>query len=188
MIFPIKHKLKILHATYCLFFAALFLSACDIEDCASLSTNTLKIRFYRAGTENEYSLKILNANAEGTDSLFFDNDSVDGGDLVINPFDTTTLFTFELIRNELDTLYDDPPENTVIDRVFARSIDTVSRHLQISYSKLQRIISPECGVEQQFVDLNITDHDFDSVVFHKVNGVEQNKLDRFAEFNVKIYF
>lgn len=180
--------MKTLRATYLLAFAVLLLSACDIEDCASLSTSTLKFRFYRSGTDNEYVLKILNAGATGTDSLFFENDSISGGVMAINPADTTTHFTFQLIRNELDTLFEDPPENTVIDRIFGRPIDTVTRQFQATYTRSQRIISPECGVEQSFNNLKIISHDFDSVVIHKVNGVEQNKLDRFTELNVKIYF
>lgn len=171
--------MKIRNLLY-LFLLVYLLPGCDIEDCFSTKTNKIKFGFYNAETDELQTIRVLNIGAEGTDSLLVENRHISRDTLEVNLADTLTTFYFDMVLYEIDTIFI-PPDNIEIERIDTLSIDTLSRYLQISYDRSQRIISPECGVEEAISNLTNSSTDFGKV------EITDNELDRFDEMNVKIY-
>ena len=116
--------------------------------------------------------------AEGNDAALVLNDTVavKNFGLFLDPAVDETTYLFEIVPYTIDTLSFDPVETET------NILPAESHFITFSYNRRQRIISPDCGVEQSFYNLTIVDHDFDSA------AIVNDTLDRYIPVNVKIYF
>lgn len=134
------------------------LSACEDEaSCISSNTNNLTIGLFKIDT--------VDGNVADT----FRNLSVktaDGEILFAN--DTLTSFTLPL----------NPSANQVS---FILQQDTIMDTLQFNYDREQQLISPECGVDQRYYNLAVTQQTFDSI------RVQEADIGKFNTPQVAIY-
>lgn len=136
----------------------LAMSACEDEvSCVSDSTNIMGIRFYKidtVSTQNADTVRILSLRTQEGKVLYADT-------LVTN----LTL-----------------PLNPSADQVsFVLEQDSTTDTLQLLYQREQRLISPECGVEQRFFNLSTGKQTFDSV------RVREDELEKFNAPHITIY-
>lgn len=147
-------------------FAGLF--ACDVEDCISTKTGGLKVEFYSSDRDTVYLVRGISAFSEGNEpKIIEESDSL----FSIFPFDLdpasdSTNYNFNLIVEVNDST--------------TASYDSLYFHAH--YRRNQRVISVECGVEQAFNNVEITDHNFDSIKIVHPN------IERFDTLNVRVYF
>lgn len=149
------------HCLYYFFFTILFGAAACSEgsECYSENTSTISINFFKRNTLDpdtafyeQDTLVVSRVYAIGNeDSLIVENDTIFGTlVLPVNPQNNTTAYR-------------------------------IGRHnLTIRYDIQQRIMSPDCGVEQIFSNLDTVTYSFDSLV------IKSRTLDR-NEVNFEIY-
>ena len=146
---------------YCFIFILLVgATACsEGSDCYSENTSTISLSFFKRNTLNPdtsfYERDTLVVSrvytVDNPDSLIMANDTIFGTlVLPVNPQNNTTAYR-------------------------------IGRHnLTVRYDIQQRIMSPDCGVEQIFSNLDTVTYSFDSLV------IKSRNLDR-NEVNFEIY-
>ncbi|MFP4341493.1 MAG: DUF6452 family protein [Cyclobacteriaceae bacterium] len=152
------------HSSLWAVFMLLGLSACLNEDvsCVSESFDTVRVRFLKLdpSSPRQDTLAIASVFTDEGD-LLLSNVLALGLALPLNPTANSVTFVVEWAE---DTLSE-----------FER--DT----LTFTYNREQRLISPECGVEQSYDELAISSNSFDSV------DVPDSEVNLFDPTNVRIY-
>lgn len=163
-----------------LIFVLLLLISCDVEDCISTKTNDMIIEFYRSGRTKDvdYPVNVLQARMDSM-VILQDDDSLRRDTVQFNPVANHVRFEYDLALYDLDTVITGDEEDDFIVR--RRYTDTIMAVLDISYQRNQRVITPECGVEQSYNSISITHEGFDSI------RVVNKNLDIFNEVSVKLY-
>ena len=104
----------------------------DIPTCVDTETNLVKMQFLATdGSAKDIYLAKLSAigNEDGFPEI--DNDTLNSLDLSLNPGALTTTFILEQTSGTIDTI-------------------------GLSYSVVARLISPECGLDATFDDMDTT--------------------------------
>lgn len=121
-----------------------FASCLDEPDCIRNADTALVIQFKRLLDGKNDTLIFYRVEAIGTDSIFYGQnpdvlDTLRGTSMIlsVNPYVTTTAFTFYL---------------PVLDRT-----------LSVEYDRTTRFISEDCGSEVSLSGLTVISTDFDSV-------------------------
>jgi hypothetical protein len=163
-----------------IFIGQLFFS-CAKEDCVSIFNNHLLVGFINADTLETGEIIFDDADtifysvkAEGNDSILYDPDSPYTSliTLPVNPAENLT--TFEL---------------TMLDSISYDSLNNPTYHINpnphiisVSYTRGQRIITIDCGVEIGYSGLQIEDISFNTTLL--VDG----KLSRLNTVNIEVFF
>jgi hypothetical protein len=147
-------------------FLSLGLSACLEEDasCASDSYDTVRVGFLK-----------LDRNPESprADTLFVQSVFTDRGDLILANVITNGLaLPLNPAAGEVSFII-----NWAEDTASAFLRDTLS----LTYNREQRLVSPECGVEQRYNELEIMSAGFDSV------NILEPEITLFQPANVRVY-
>src|SRR5690606_29495796 len=116
--------LKVRNLLYLLLSSIYLLSGCAMEDCFSTKTGKLKFGFFDIENEEEMSVRVLKVTSPGADSVFIENRQVRVDTLELNPSDSTSLFNFEFVLFQFDTVYV-PPDNIEIERIDTIPKDTI---------------------------------------------------------------
>lgn len=132
--------------------------ACNDEDCTSMDSNVLKLKFDSVTANG----KILDKHRV-FDGIY----AVGYEDSIFHKNDSTTVVRLPLHPGKDDILF-----------IFMK--DNARDSLQISYKSSARFISADCGVEHIFSDIKVINSSFDSV------NVMNDRLRRNAENNIKI--
>ncbi|GEM_PF-2191580 len=159
-----------------LFIFLLGIWSCDVEDCISTKKSSMTVQFYSAEYDIPFPMAAIRGWAESNDSILFDTVYVEGFNFQLNPATNSTKYFIDYQPYEIDTVQFDPVD---VDTTW---LDPVSRFFEVGYDRRQRIITPDCGVEQSFYNLEILDHDFPGII------IENDTVDRYIEVNAKIYF
>lgn len=138
------------------------LAACDAEEgCISLPTNQYQIGFYAINKEGKFPAGPFfydNIEALRSDSVFY-KDRPEGAatvSLALDPGADSTTFVFKY-RDKADTL-------------------------KVSYNRIFKMISPECGLEVKYTGLEVYSHTFDSI-----NVLKTELLTTDKEFDLAIF-
>jgi hypothetical protein len=163
-----------------IFIGQLFFS-CANEDCVSIFNNNLLVGFIDADTLETGDIVFSDADtifysikAEGNDSIYYDPDSPSSS-LITLPVDPAGLNTkFEL---------------TMLDSISYDSLNNPTYHvnpnphiISVSYTRGQRIITEDCGVEIGYSGLKIEEISFNTTM------MVDDKLSRLNEVNIEIFF
>ncbi len=163
----------------------LFLS-CQNENCVSIANNDLLIGFIRADTLDtgeiifdEIDTLFYSATADGNDSIIYDKNTVRSTfPFPVNPAKGMTTFHLEMIDSiRYDTLSMDPIQ---IDTIYY--INPTPHTIAVSYDRSQRIISEECGIEIFYTNIKVEEISFPTT------NLAENKLSRFNEVNIEVFF
>lgn len=143
---------------------SLTLSACLDEDvsCVTTAYDTVRVNFFK-----------LDRERPRTDTLYFESVIASNG--VFLDIQDTALSRISLPLN--------PSGNEVIFFVNWREdseAELQTDTLVLTYDREQRLVSPECGVEQRFVNLSSTGNAFDSL------NVEEEEVTLFSN-PVRVY-
>ena len=146
-----------------LFFILLLLglAACENEEsCVTSNSNLVKVNFYRI--DDTTALNLDNTFFRRVTGVFADNgqstvvsDTIFEG-LFLDPTDTTASFIF----------------------TFA---DGSQRTIAFRYDREQSLISPECGPDQQYFNLDTISHTFDSL------RIANREVGKFDGANIEIF-
>lgn len=182
--------------SYRLFFwSAILISSnlifsCQNEDCLSTFNNEMLIEFFEADTLENGEIVIQEIDtvffavvANGNDSVFYDyNTTVSVMTLPVNPAAERTDFEFYMIDSVgIDTLSINPLELEV-------TIYPVQQpyFLEVSYRRITKVISEDCGVEIGYVNLEVANSTF------PVYEIDSDRLSRFnlenERVNIEVYF
>lgn len=126
----------------CLLSLGLMWACQEDESCVSFATNIYDVGFFTFDEEGgvvPVELNFDRVGSLGTDSLFFirTEEGTSQIPLALNPASDTTTFLFR----------------------YGLGTDT----LQLTYQRLFRMISPECGMELRYTQVAVSRHTFDSV-------------------------
>lgn len=142
--------------TILLLFVGLLSSCFDDGDCQSTKTDLLLIDFKSFNTKADSTVTIQSIILQTyQDSLFHKGESISSAILPLDP----NVDTLQVIFNYADT----------------------SLNMVLSYTTTPRLITPDCGVELGFGNIEVVEHDFDSVV------VKSGTLDQQITSNIVIY-
>ncbi len=142
-------------------------SCLDNDICLRGADNALVIEFkkFLDGVAVTDSAIFLNIEAEGTNGVFYMNDTTDILDtlnlavVTVNPYAEETLFTFNHYGGD----------------------SLVAKVLRVGYKTEVRFVSEECGSERLQYDLQILETTFDSV------RVVSSSLNKGQSTNIEIY-
>ena len=172
--------LTILLTVGCIFYS------CKNEDCVSIYNNYLLIDFVKADTLDSGNIEFhpidtvfYTVMAIGNDSVFYDStDVVNSLILPVNPSSGSSSFRLQMIDSiRTDTVSYDPITTTK-----KYYVNPTPHVISVSYVRGEKIISEDCGVEISYTHLNIDDTTF------PVTNMVDNKLSRFNEVNIEIFF
>lgn len=107
----------------------LFSACLDEPDCIVTASSEVKISLRKILVDSARAVEFTNILVSGTDSVFYENDSVTTVVLPINPNTNETMFRF-FYESKIDTLI-------------------------LSYTRQTRVISPGCGAFNYFLNLDI---------------------------------
>ncbi|MCC5927886.1 MAG: hypothetical protein JJU28_01455 [Cyclobacteriaceae bacterium] len=144
-----------------------FLSACEVEDCRSTHSNDLNLRFFEDDSSRMKNVRLTWLETVGNPVIFQGDSSVGILRLQVNPATNETIFNMRY----LDSV-------RVGNR---RELQELSRYLKVTYDRRQRIITPECGVEQAFVNVTIDSTNF--IAYRQV----ARSLDIFNRHQIEIF-
>lgn len=121
------------------FISLLWATSClDDPDCVTTTPSTIRANFYNGRTGDPDTVQVNSIRVSGSDSLLVSGDTlITGLTLPLNPSGPESVFSFDTDLG----------------------IDT----LVIVYHLGTRFISPDCGVEFIYTDLDYSRVDFDSV-------------------------
>ena len=110
----------------------LVLSCGDVPTCLDIETSLVKIKFIDTDG-NTKDIFLAKLKAIGNDNGFpeYDNDTLNSISLPLNPGALTTTFIFEQTSGGIDTI-------------------------GLSYTVVAKLISPECGLDAGFDDMDTT--------------------------------
>ena len=159
--------------------ASLFFS-CANEDCVSIFNNHLLVSFIDADTTesgdiefNEIDTLFYSVKAEGNDSVLYTADTTMS--ILTLPVNPAASFTaFELVMLDSITY-----EN---DTIPIYHINPNPHYIAVSYTRSERIITEDCGVEIAYTRLRVEETTFTDTV------IVDNKLSRLNESNIEVYF
>ena len=168
-----------------IFWSIIFLSgqlfySCANEDCLSIFNNHLLVGFIQADTlENgdivfdEADTLFYSVRAIGNDSTFYDADTIVSTlTLPVNPAANQTRFELTM----LDSIGRDSLNNPIY------YINPVPHIIDVSYTRGQRIITEDCGVEIGYGNVNLDEITFPTTI------LVEDRLSRLNEVNVEVYF
>jgi len=174
-----------------LFLLAIVLSSnlffsCQNEDCVSSFNNHLLVGFINLDTledgsidENPLDTMFYEVIARGNDSIFYSPDTLMS--IITLPVDPSQDFsTFELYMVDsiaYDTVSVDPLK---LQKIYYKNPNP--HKISVSYRRRTKVISEDCGIEIQYLNLNV-----DEITFSDTELVE-DKLSRFNEVNIEVYF
>ena len=107
----------------------LFSACLDEPDCIVTSSSQVKISLRKILVDSAREVEFTNILVSGTDTVFYENDSVTTVVLPVNPNANETMFRF-FYESKVDTLI-------------------------LSYTRQTRVISPGCGAFNYFQELDI---------------------------------
>ena len=107
----------------------LFASCLDEPDCIITATNLVQVSLLRLDEDSARTVKFDRILALGTDTVFYENDSISSLSLPVNPGTAKTTFRF-YYESQVDSLV-------------------------VSYTRATKIISPTCGAFNYFQDLGV---------------------------------
>lgn len=107
----------------------LFSACLDEPDCIVTASSQVNISLRKILVDSARAVEFTSILVSGTDSVFYENDSVTSVMLPVNPNATETMFRF-YYESKIDTLI-------------------------LSYTRQTRVISPGCGAFNYFQDLDI---------------------------------
>ena len=119
-------------------FSGIMLSCLDDADCTIDSTNTVNIEFKKYDSFLTDTLEIAQVTLEGTDSIFYEKDTLTSIAIPINPNVGQLPISMSLE-------------------------DGSSLQFTLVYAVVPRLISEDCGIELKIEQLGIIDHNLDSV-------------------------
>jgi hypothetical protein len=160
--------------------------SCQNEDCVSTFNNHLLVGFFDLDTLENGSIEqtpldtvFYEIVALGNDSIFYNPDTVMSTlTLPVDPSGDMAAFELYMIESiSYDTLSVDPLSVT---KVYYKNPNP--HRISVSYRRVTRVISEDCGVEIQYVNLKV-----DEITFSNALLVE-DKLSRFNEANIEVYF
>lgn len=115
----------------------LFLSCLHEPDCISTATNLMRISLRMADVDSARTILFSSVTASGTDTVFYENDSISSLSLPVNPGTAQTIFKF---------YYDLEVDSMVV-----------------AYTRKTVVISPGCGAFNYFQELSIISTSFPTV-------------------------
>ncbi len=160
--------------------------SCQNENCVSVFNNYLLVGFIEIDTLESGKVEFhpkdtlfYSVKAVGSDSVFYDqNTTLSTFKFPVNPAADITTFKLEMIDSiRYDTLSFDP---ITIDTIYY--INPNPHTISVSYERKLRIISEDCGTEIAYINLNIEEITFDTT------NLEEDKLSRFNEANIEVFF
>jgi len=107
----------------------LFSACLDEPDCIVTSSSQVKISLRKILVDSAREVEFTNILVSGTDTVFYENDTVTSVVLPVNPNANETMFRF-FYESKVDTLI-------------------------LSYTRQTRVISPGCGAFNYFQELDI---------------------------------
>jgi hypothetical protein len=167
-------------------FTCNFFSSCKDEDCVSILNNDLLVNLLHTDTlENgniifeKLDTMFYEVKAAENDSIFYSVDqTVSKLVLPVNPAKDMTIFEFYMIDSvRTDTLSTNPIN---IQKTYYRN--PVPHILSVSYLRITRVISEDCGIEIGYARINVDETTFDSV------NVVKNRLSRLNDVNIEVFF
>jgi hypothetical protein len=128
-----------------IFSLGLVLSCGDIPTCLDIETNLVKIKFIDS-EGNAKDIFLTKLSAIGNEDGFpeYDGDTLSSISLPLNPGALTTTFIFEQTSGTIDTI-------------------------GLSYSVVASLISPECGLDATFSDMDTTFATFEKLIILDLN-------------------
>ncbi len=180
-----RRSFKFIFFTIAIIHGSIF-SSCQNENCVSVFNNYLLVGFVDIDTlasgRVEFHPKdtlFYSVKAIGSDSIFYDkNTTLSTFKFPVNPTADITTFKLEMIDSiRYDTLSLDPIN---IDTIYY--VNPNPHTISVSYERKLRIISEDCGTEIAYINLNIEEITFDTT------SLEEDKLSRFNEANIEVFF
>lgn len=180
-----RRSFKFIFFTIAIIYGSIF-SSCQNENCVSVFNNYLLVGFVDIDTlvsgKVEFHPKdtmFYSVTAIGSDSVFYDkNTTLSTFRFPVNPAADITTFKLEMIDSiRYDTLSLDPIN---IDTIYY--VNPNPHTISVSYERKLRIISEDCGTEIAYINLNIEEITFDTT------SLEEDKLSRFNEANIEVFF
>jgi len=175
-----RRAVRIIFWVFGIFIGQFFIS-CANEDCVSIFNNDLLVGFIDADTLESGDIVFSDADtifysikAEGNDSIYYDPESQRSSlfALPVNPAGEETIF-----------------ELTMLDSISYDSLNNPTYHINpnphiisVSYTRGQRIITEDCGVEIGYSALKIEDISFNTTI------LVDDKLSRLNEVNIEVFF
>ncbi len=142
------------------FFCLLIIGGClEDPDCYQLNNNIVGISFKKLFDQKADTLSIVDIRTLGTDSIFYSYRLATGVYLPLNFLEQETDFTFNT--------FDQTPKTQL---------------LNLSFSSKTQFVSLDCGVRYILENLEITNHEFDSI--RVLSTVPGNST---ASTNLEIY-
>jgi hypothetical protein len=167
------------HMLFKLILLGSVIASCENEDCVSVSNNALLVEFYSRDSTVIREIAFEYITAASTDTVFYAHGEESSSyALPLNPAADATMFYMQAIDTVLyDTISADPLQiDTVV--VLRDRVDT----LAVQYNRTQRVITPECGVEISYGNIEVEQNTFSG------GEVVSPSLSRFNDVNIKIYY
>ena len=137
--------------------------------------------FYRLENGNRYPVQIVRLDAASNDMSFIEDSLTRTAYFPLDPESENTVFNLEYAPYVIDTVYLPPPDDDEIDRIDTIWSQNEIERFSINYRRTQRVLTPDCGVEQTFSKLEIVESSVDSIF------IPYSTISRLDTFNVKIY-
>lgn len=116
----------------------LLASCLDEPDCISTASNKVAISLRRIAEDSARTVKFDRILVSGTDSVFYESDSLSFLHLPVNPATTETTFRF-YYELKMDSLV-------------------------LSYTRETKVVSPQCGAFNYFQELSVVSTSFGQVI------------------------
>ncbi|MBR9997482.1 MAG: hypothetical protein KFF73_00860 [Cyclobacteriaceae bacterium] len=129
--------------------------SCENNVCISFSRDYLIVQFLDS-TETRKNIEIDYITALGSEYIFYSDTSLNRIGLPINTGESQTAFIFRNVNSRTDTLV-------------------------VGYSQQQRLISPSCGFELQYRQLQVLNTSFPG------STVQFDELNILNDTDIKIY-
>ena len=137
-----------------------------MEDCVSTKTSAMWVQFYSYELDTIYRVDSVYAYSDKTLPLEIEDSIITAFPFFLDPASDSVKYNFDIVVLDTDTT--------------TARYDSLFFHVR--YTRRQRVISLDCGVEHAFYDLEFSNHNFDSLV------IVTDTVDRFNDVNVKVYF
>ena len=127
------------------------------------------VQFYNTEKDTFYTAKSITIFPIGSGYAGKIDTTFNAIGFPLNPSADSTQFVFNIqVEEEVD------------DSTFLVSHDSL--YFDVKYTRRQRVISVECGVEQAYYGLELTNYNFDKI------EMITDTVDRLKPLNVKVYF
>lgn len=156
----------------------LWFAACEAENCVSVATNDMQVRFYENDSTTSRRVRFRYLQAIGNDSVFYTIDTVAlTYSFPLDPERDRTDFALQILDTAyFDTLSTEPLELELV------TVYLPPDTLSVEYRRLMRIITEECGVEISYEELRVIRATFPAY------KLISEQVSRFDEVNLEVYF